>query len=389
MQRLIASLPSRVGQTPEGKIHIVNSRIGIALENICTKKQVAALKEKNWIPYNWKDGENEGENIYTGSHDTDEENYTTASPRATLTATPQGKWILSVNAQEVERGHCWIDWNGNNTYEKGEKIAEFQSLMERPRTSATLTLYGKYSELKCAENALPVLTFSEVPTWLQELIAQDNKLTAIDLKGATALTTLNLDNNKLSTLDLAGLPYLSTLNCFGNGLATLQVGNNTKLRSLFCNNTQLQELNVRNNKELEVLYCLNNKLTALDLSETPLLSILNCSVNAIEKLNLEKNTELTKLYANDNKLSSLSLQNHTLLAFVDCANNQLSSLLFKGNKALLKLHCNNNKLTTLDLAPLPALEILVCSDNALNALSLLPLAPYSKGFAASTTSSMR
>lgn len=413
MDAFIESLPDRAGQERAGKIHIVNSNIGISLENICTKKQVAALTAKNWKVYDWKDGENEGENIYLGSHDTDEENYTTTTPHTMLTSSlSNGMWLVSVNAKEEDRSSCWIDWNGNSAYDKGEEVAEFEQLLERPRQGAKVVLYGKFSAIKCAENSLQSVSFSEKPIWLQELIAQNNKLSSIDLKGATSLVLLNVDNNELTRLDLSGQTQLKTLDCYGNKLTdlklegcsglkvlncnenklsalnlsslsaleelncsgnplgSLEVGNNMALRSLYCNNTQLRELSVRNNTKLEVLYCLNNKLLNLDLKPLVLLSILNCSVNQIGELDLSKNIELTKLYVNNNKLTTLNLQDHILLTFVDCADNQLKTLSFKGNKALNQLHCNNNQLESLDLIALPALTLLQCSNNRIKELTL-------------------
>lgn len=411
MWRLVRSLVDRTGQERAGKIHIINSVIGAEMENIATKKQVATLVDKNWTVFDWKDGEEEGENPYTGTPDPDDDNYVAKDPKVILTSSETtGKWLISLNVEEEHRNTCWIDLNNDGGYQKGEELKHFETLMEIPRTSNTLALYGKYSAVKCAENKITAIDFGSDASALKTLIVENNALTALDLGVAPNLEYLNCDRNLLTSLDLAnhthlreltcylnkleqlsltgcsalvkvtctdnqlkalpldGVELLSELYCSGNKIETLQLGHCTALRSLYCSNNKLSALGLKENENLEILYCAGNSFSELDLKGFPLLSVVNCAQNKINALDPSKNPKLTKLYAYENKLETLDLSSLGLLAFVDVSDNGLKRLTLQKNVSLNDLHCSKNHLEALDLLQTPALLRLVCNDNAIRAL---------------------
>lgn len=116
---------------------------------------------------------------------------------------------------------------------------------------------------------------------------------ALDLRGASALETLNCWNNRLTALDLSQNTALVTLECGSNQLATLDLSQNGALRTLGCSNNRLATLGLSQNTLLEALSCTFNQLTTLDLSRNALLKSLTCTYNQLATLDLSQNTALT------------------------------------------------------------------------------------------------
>lgn len=415
MWNLINSIPSREDMEKPGKIHITNSAlldISLNLENVCTKKQVAVLNEKNWGVYDWNDGENEGENIYEGVADKEKDNYTTDLPKITLTSSEStGKWNFFYDVPDEFRGSCWIDTNGNKQYDEGEEVNIFNTSMEIERTSATLDMYGMFSVMMCPDNKLTSIEISQNPDNLKTLNIEGNEISSLNLSECTNLVTLNCDNNKLQTLDVSGMSSLYQLNCQFNGMtvlniegcaalkvlncsdneltgidvstseilgelycssnkiAALDLSHNTVLRSLYCNNMQLGTLDVSANDKLEILYCLGNSLKTLEVDKLPMLRVLNCGLNQLETIQLDANSELTKLYVYNNMLTSLSLKDKKFLSFVDCCDNRLADISFEDASDIVDLHCSNNEIKNLALDNFDCLQRLVCDNNRLTSLN--------------------
>ena len=415
MWNLVNSIPSRTGEEKSGKIHITNSvllDISLNLENLCTEKQVAVLKEKNWGVYDWKDGENEGENSYDGAPDIEEDNYSTDSPHIRLTASDYtGKWRFFYDVPEDFRNKCWIDLNGNQQYEEGEELSLFNTNIEIERTSNVLYLYGNFSTFICSDNNLSAFDINQQMDSLTTLNVEANALQKLDLRFCPHLESLNCDNNQLNVLNLSNLDLLKEvycqfnemdtlllngcialkvlncsdnqlkdlsvqaaadldeLYCSSNQLTQLDLSQNTALRSLYCNSQYLSSLDLSANVKLEVLYCLNNQLSALTVSQLPALRVLNAGLNQLENLNLDANTELTKLYVFGNKLSELQLKDKTFLSDVDCSENQLATFNIEGTPGIVNLYIQQNQLTTFDWNNLSQLQVLCINDNQLSELS--------------------
>ena len=109
-------------------------------------------------------------------------------------------------------------------------------------------------------------------------------------------------NNQLTAIDVAGATALTTLSCYGNQLTELDVSNNTLLTILSCLSNQLKSLDVSNNALLTILECYTNQLTALDVSANVLLTNLSCGTNQLTTLDVGANTLLTNLSCSNNLL---------------------------------------------------------------------------------------
>ena len=163
-----------------------------------------------------------------------------------------------------------------------------------------VTLKGKITELRC----------------------ENNKLTALDVRGLTSLQKLYCAENRLTSLDVQGLP-LQELSCWKNQLTSLDVQGLSDLRYLACLENRLTSLDVQGLSDLWYLACVGNRLTSLDVQ--------GCSA-------------LQRLHCENNQLASLDVQGLASLQVLNCHSNQLKSLKVRGCSALQWLFCYKNKL---------------------------------------------
>ena len=208
---------------------------------------------------------------------------------------------------------------------------------------------------------------------ITELDCSSNELTALDVRGLTALQTLYCDNNLLTSIDLHGLTALQTLYCDNNRLSSLDVGQLTALQWLKCYNNQLSVLHVQDLTSLRLLYCNDNRLTSLNLHGLSGLWFLHCDNNQLTALNVQGLTSLQVLNCDNNQLTTLNVQGLASLWFLRCHDNQLTSLDLKGVTALQTLYCYNNRLTVLDIHGLSRLAGLYCSRNRLKEHALIQI----------------
>ena len=208
---------------------------------------------------------------------------------------------------------------------------------------------------------------------ITELDCSSNELTALDVRGLTALQTLYCDNNLLTSIDLHGLTALQTLYCDNNRLSSLDVRHLTALQWLKCYNNQLSVLHVQDLTSLRLLYCDDNRLTSLNLHGLSGLWFLHCDNNQLTALNVQGLTSLQVLNCDNNQLTTLNVQGLASLWFLRCHDNQLTSLDLKGVTALQTLDCYNNRLTVLDIHGLSRLAGLYCSRNRLKEHALIQI----------------
>lgn len=97
-------------------------------------------------------------------------------------------------------------------------------------------------------------------------IANNEKITSIDVSKYTSLIRFCCPNNKLTSLDVSKNTALLSLQCYRNNLTELDLSQNTELRVLIANNNDLTELDLSNNTKLKWLQLHYNHLTELDLS---------------------------------------------------------------------------------------------------------------------------
>ena len=156
-----------------------------------------------------------------------------------------------------------------------------------------------------------------------------NKLTALNVQGLTALRDLLCYNNQLTALNVQGLTALERLWCHVNQLTALNVQGLTALQMLYCWDSQLTELNAQGCTALQMLNCYNNRLTALNVQGCTALRWLSCWDNQLTELNVQGLTALERLYCWNNQLTALNVQGCTALKELRCWSNRLNADAFK------------------------------------------------------------
>ena len=264
-----------------------------------------------------------------------------------------GKAILGISPDKKEITVRAVTADGSPVQVEGCTVTELPSDEETilTATGTKVVLKGNITELDCSSNELTALDVRGL-TALQTLYCDNNLLTSIDLHGLTALQTLYCDNNRLSSLDVRHLTALQWLKCYNNQLSVLHVQDLTSLRLLYCDDNRLTSLNLHGLSGLWFLHCDNNQLTALNVQGLTSLQVLNCD---------------------NNQLTTLNVQGLASLWFLRCHDNQLTSLDLKGVTALQTLYCDNNRLTVLDIHGLSRLAGLYCSRNRLKEHALIQI----------------
>ena len=282
-----------------------------------------------------------------------------------------GKAILGISPDKKEITVRAVTADGSPVQVEGCTVTELPSDEETilTATGTKVVLKGDITELDCSSNELTALDVRGL-TALQTLYCDNNLLTSIDLHGLTALQTLYCDNNRLSSLDVRQLTALQWLKCYNNQLSVLHVQDLTSLRLLYCDDNRLTSLNLHGLSGLWFLHCDNNQLTALNVQGLTSLQVLNCDNNQLTTLNVQGLASLWFLRCHDNQLTSLDLKGVTALRELYCQNNKLTALDVRSLTGLDTLYCGSNRLISLNLHGLSGLQVLNCDNNQLTSLDL-------------------
>ena len=127
--------------------------------------------------------------------------------------------------------------------------------------------------------------------------------TIVDLTGILSfknLETLYCNNNKITALDIRGLISMKDVICSNNQLTTFNISGLTKLTHVDCSNNQLTSLNLDNLPSMYELNCGKNNITSLDTSGLISLWGLNCYENQLESLFLKNGREQSSVLFNVN-----------------------------------------------------------------------------------------
>ena len=254
-----------------------------------------------------------------------------------------GKAILGISPHGKDISIKAVTADGSPVQVEGCTVTEFPSDEETilTATGIKVVLKGDITELDCSSN----------------------ELTALDVRGLTALQELYCQNNMLTSLDVRELTGLHTLYCGKNWFTALDIRGLTALQELYCNDNEIASLDARGLTALQALHCDNNRLTSLDVQGLTALQELDCSSNAIASIDVRGLTGLRMLYCDNNRLTSLDVQGLTALQLLGCSDNQLTALDVQGLTALQLLGCWDNQLTALNVQGLPALQALVFQHN--------------------------
>ena len=158
-------------------------------------------------------------------------------PQAILTLSP-GNLTIKVKAKTADGSDITVEGCNETTLASNTKTT-------LTATGTTVILKGNITELSC----------------------YDNKLTALDVQGLTALKELSCSDNQLTSLNVQGLTNLKLLDCSNNQLTALNVQGLANLDWFKCSNNQLTALNIQGCTALKYLWFYSNKLNAQAMTE--------------------------------------------------------------------------------------------------------------------------
>jgi len=185
---------------------------------------------------------------------------------------------------------------------------------------------------------------------LTDLSVDENKLTNLDISKNTKLTVLSFDSNQLTSINLSYTPLLKSLSFSHNPITSIDLSNLKLLNRLNMLNCKMPSIDLSNNKSLISLWARDNKFTTLNLSENKELVNLTIDSNLLTTLDLSANTKLEYLNFSNNPITSIDLKANINLKALQIYYSQISTLDLSNNKLLIGLDCDNNpNLKTLDL----------------------------------------
>lgn len=221
-----------------------------------------------------------------------------------------------------------LTWAGGET----QQITSDGSLINLPVKGATLTITttsGKLTSLYVQGDKLTAIDLSGA-TNLKELFAADNSLKSLTLKPAAGLERLDLQDNQLTALSAGDLKNLKELNVANNKITSANLKLNSEARlthfvaagnalstaptaaafseakAVWVEDNSLSTLSLNQSGDLRTLLASGNKLKSLTLTAVPHLTEAWVSDNALTKLDLSKGSaKLTVLAADHNKLTSI------------------------------------------------------------------------------------
>ncbi|WP_075343817.1 hypothetical protein [Tenacibaculum agarivorans] len=168
------------------------------------------------------------------------------------------------------------------------------------------------TELQLAGQNITDLTGIEDFKALEELKANGNDLTNLNLSNNTALKLVWVTSNaNIGAINLTNNPLLEDLRIQYSG-TSIDISKLSALDRFGCTNCGLTSLNTSDNTNLRWLDLENTPVTSLDLTSNSKLEILEIDKTSLVELNLSSNTALEFIYAeNITTLTGLNIQNGT------------------------------------------------------------------------------
>jgi len=177
-----------------------------------------------------------------------------------------------------------------------------------------------------------------------------NNLTALMVKGLTALAILDCRGNLLSSLDVSNMTALNYIYASGNQLTSLNLNGCTALSTITCYSNSLSSLNVSNLPNLATLSCAGNSISALDLTGDNSLAALTTGGggtpgNPITSLAIPvTNTHIASVTTTFCPIATLDISGHSTLTSVDNSNAGISGVVLNVSNCpnLTFIHSQNN-----------------------------------------------
>ncbi len=144
------------------------------------------------------------------------------------------------------------------------------------------------------------------------------------IEGFIALEELDADNNSLTSIDVSTLINLRVLRLDYNDLTTLDVTSNTDLETLSFRNNSITSIDLSNNTQLKDLRLQFNDVAVLDVTNNTAITTIICRANELTSIDLSQNTSLASFWAGDNNISSIDISGNSLLTVIQLYNNNLT-----------------------------------------------------------------
>ncbi|WP_299212178.1 immunoglobulin-like domain-containing protein [uncultured Aquimarina sp.] len=225
-----------------------------------------------------------------------------------------------------------------------------------------------FSETTCGYTLIPDANF-EVSLSAYDDIANDGQVPTANIE---SVSILDISNSNIA--DLTGIEAfggLENLNADSNSLSTIDLSSNTNLQILSAMENGLTTVNVSGNPELERINLNDNNISNIDVTNNIFLEILEINENNLTAIDLSTNTNLEELDAYDNQISSIDLSNNTFLEVANLEANDMNSINISGLADLDALFLEENNLSSIDLSDNISLTTLILNDNiALSTINL-------------------
>ncbi|WP_459995851.1 T9SS type A sorting domain-containing protein [Prevotella dentasini] len=293
---------------------------------------------------------------------------------------------LAFGADEDKR-NCWIDLNGNETCDAGERITEYgdmelynksvrnknsRMLKKAARVKkqvfnteqAEITVYGDLSFFWAEGAGLTDIDISGNPS-LKKLSVTDNALVELNVSGNAGLTHLNADANQINSIDLSNNKKLEFVELSYNPLGVFPDMKNSSetIKIISLSFAGLTEADVTPYKNLEELYLTGNEIGKIDVSQMPKLRDLAVSFNKLSEIDVKNNKQLSKLTCDNNLLTALELAEQPNLRLLYCGDNSLKALDLTHCPKLYEFSCDGNELTALDFTNAKEVSEIYCFKN--------------------------
>lgn len=233
------------------------------------------------------------------------------------------------------------------------------------RSGSATQKNGKYyisdslRKINCNNSGIESLEGIALFPNLEQLYANRNSLTQLDLSGNLHIQNVEAEFNQIAGIDVSMLSELMSLWLGTNQIPSIDLSYNENLWGLCISNNPIDRLDLSKNEALTNLVCANiHTLTKLDLSHNPRLESLDPNDTMIERLDLSANEELeyVQLYQMP-ALTELKLPQEGKFMLFAMEGTPIQSLdLSAYGDTLRMVHVKRNRLGELLLPTLPAGE---------------------------------
>ncbi len=108
---------------------------------------------------------------------------------------------------------------------------------------------------------------------LENLWANDNAITQLNVSQNSNLKFIFVDNNQISGINVASLAALEKLSLINNVLTSIDVNNNFNLQILTVGQNELTQIDISNNTQLDAFGVSGNPLTCIKVNAAQLANI--------------------------------------------------------------------------------------------------------------------